>query len=107
MSENRVQRRIFRPRRGEEGRSCRRLHSGELQNLYDSPDIIRMIKSRRTRWTGECSTRGKCENAYKIFVGNLKGGDHSEDVGVDGKIILKCILGKWVGNCGLVDSDSG
>jgi hypothetical protein len=46
---------------------------------------------------GACSMRGRDENAYKILVVNLNGGLHSEDIGVDGKIILECIVGKLGG----------
>jgi hypothetical protein len=50
--ENRVLRRISEPKR-EEGMGCwRRLYNGELRNLYTSPDIIRVIKSRRMKWMG-------------------------------------------------------
>jgi hypothetical protein len=50
VSENRVLRRIFGPKRDEVTEEWRKLHSGELHNLYTSPDIIRQTKSRRTRW---------------------------------------------------------
>jgi hypothetical protein len=50
--ENRVLRRIFGPKRDEATGDCRKLHNEELQNLYSSPNIIRIIKSRRMRWTG-------------------------------------------------------
>jgi hypothetical protein len=49
VSENRVLRRIFGPEREEVAGGWRRLHNEELHNLYTSPDIIRVIKSRRTR----------------------------------------------------------
>jgi len=49
--ENRVLRRIFGPKR-QEVADWRRLHNEELRNLYDSPIIIRVIKSRRMRWAG-------------------------------------------------------
>jgi hypothetical protein len=48
--ENRLLRRIFGSKRDEVTRDCRRLHNEELRNLYSSPGIIRMIKSRRMRW---------------------------------------------------------
>jgi hypothetical protein len=48
--DNRVPRRIFGPMRDEVTGEWRKLHSGELHNLYSSPDIIRQIKSRRMRW---------------------------------------------------------
>jgi hypothetical protein len=50
--ENRVLRRIFGLRRDEMIESWRKLHKEELHNLYSSPSIIRMIKSRRMRWAG-------------------------------------------------------
>jgi hypothetical protein len=50
--ENRVLRRIFGPKRHEVKRGRGKLHNEELHKLYSSPSIIRMIKSRRMRWTG-------------------------------------------------------
>jgi hypothetical protein len=49
MSEDRVLRRISAPKKDEETGEWRKLYSGELHNLYSSPDIIRQIKSRRMR----------------------------------------------------------
>jgi hypothetical protein len=49
MFENRVLRRIFGPKRDEVTGGWRKLHNGELHNLYSSPNVIRMIKSRRMR----------------------------------------------------------
>ena len=60
--ENMVFRRIFGPRRDEVMGEWRRLHNGELNNLYSSPNIVRMIKSRGMRWAGHvarmCEERG-------------------------------------------------
>jgi hypothetical protein len=56
--ENRVLRRIFRPKRGEVMGGWRKLHNEEFHDLYSSPSIIRIIKSRRMRWAGQCSTNG-------------------------------------------------
>jgi hypothetical protein len=67
--ENRVLRRIFGPKIDELTGGWRKLHNEELHNLYSSPIIIRMIKSRRMRWTGyvaRIGTRG-------ILVGNPEG----------------------------------
>jgi hypothetical protein len=47
----------------------RKLHNEELHNLYSSPDIIRMIKSRRTRWAGHVTRMGQKRNVYRILVG--------------------------------------
>jgi hypothetical protein len=51
MFENRVLRRIFEPKRNEVTGGWRKLHN-EVHNLYSSPSIIRMLKSRRMRWAG-------------------------------------------------------
>jgi hypothetical protein len=48
----------------------RKLHNEELHNLYSSPSIIRMIKSRRMRWAGHVAQMGEKRNAYRILVGN-------------------------------------
>jgi hypothetical protein len=67
--ENRVLRRIFGPRRDEVTGDWKKLHNDELHNLYSSPNTIRMIKSRRMRWTGHVERMGEMRNAYRILVG--------------------------------------
>jgi hypothetical protein len=57
--ENRVLRRIFGPKRDEVTGDCRKLHNEEFHNLYSSPNIIRMIKSRRMRWAGHVARTGR------------------------------------------------
>jgi hypothetical protein len=64
-----VLRRIFGPKRDEVTGGWRKLHNEELHNLYSSPNIIRMIKSRRMRWVGNEARMGKKRTAYKILVG--------------------------------------
>jgi hypothetical protein len=55
-------------------RGCwRKLHIEELHNLYSSPRIIRMIKSRRMRWAGHVARMGEKKNAYRILVGKPEG----------------------------------
>ena len=57
--ENMVLRRIFGPRRDEVTGECRRLHNEELNDLYCSPNIVRVIKWRRMRWTGHVERMGE------------------------------------------------
>jgi hypothetical protein len=65
--ENRVLRRIFGPKRDKVTGDWRKLHNEELHNLYSSPDIIRMIKSRRMRWAGHVARMGMKKNACRIL----------------------------------------
>jgi hypothetical protein len=65
--ENRVLRRICGPKRDEVTGEWRKLHNEELRNLYSSPKIIRMIKSRRMRWAGHVARMGEKRNAYRIL----------------------------------------
>jgi hypothetical protein len=68
-----VLRRIFGPNRDEVTGGWRKLHSEELHNLYSSPSIIRMNKSRRMRWAGHVARIGEKMNAHRILVGNPEG----------------------------------
>jgi hypothetical protein len=74
--ENRVQKRIFGPKRDEVIGDRRKLHNEELHSLYSSPSTIRMIKSRRMRWTGHVARMGEKRNAYRIFMGKPQKIDH-------------------------------
>jgi hypothetical protein len=71
--ENRVLRRIFGPKRDEVIGEWRKLHNEELHDLYSSPSIFRIIKSRRIRWAGHVAGMGKKRNAYKLLVGKSTG----------------------------------
>jgi hypothetical protein len=71
--ENRVLRRMFRPKRDEVTGEWRKLHSGELHNLYKSPDIIRQIKSRRMRWAEHVARMGEGRNVYRVLVRKPEG----------------------------------
>jgi hypothetical protein len=66
--ENMVLRRIFGPKRDEVTGDWRRLHNEELNDLYSSPNIIRVIKSRRMRWAGHVARMGERRGAYRILV---------------------------------------
>jgi hypothetical protein len=64
--ENRVVRRIFRPKREEVAGGCRRVQNEELHNMYASPNIIRLIKSR-IRWADHIARMGEIRNTFKIL----------------------------------------
>jgi hypothetical protein len=71
---NRVLRRIFGPKRDEvTTEDWRKLHNEELHNLYSSPNIVVMIKSRRIRWVGYVGKMEEKRNAYTILVGKPEG----------------------------------
>jgi hypothetical protein len=69
MFENRVLRRIFGPKKDEVTGNWRKLHNEELHNLYSSPNIIRMIKSRGMNLVGYVAQIGEPRNVYRILVG--------------------------------------
>jgi hypothetical protein len=88
---------VFGPKRDEATGDWRRLHNEELNDLYSAPNIIRVIKSRRLRWAGHVARMGEERGAYRILVRRPEEGDHLGDPGVDMRIILKWIFGKWDG----------
>jgi hypothetical protein len=67
-----VLRRIFGPKREEDG-SWRKLHNDELQRLYSSLNIVRVIKSRRVRWAGHVARMGEGRGVYRVLVGRPEG----------------------------------
>jgi hypothetical protein len=71
--ENEVLRRRFGPKRDEVTGGWRKLHNEELPNLYSSPSIIRIIKSRRMRCIRACSPNGEKRNAYRLLAGKPEG----------------------------------
>jgi hypothetical protein len=70
--ENTVLRKIFGPKREEDG-SWRKLHNGELHDLYSSSNIVRVIKSRRMRWAGNVACMGEGRGVYRVLVGRPEG----------------------------------
>jgi hypothetical protein len=60
----------------------RRLHNEELYDLYFSPNIIRVIKSRRMMWAGHVARMGDRRGAYKVLMGRPEGKSYLEDLGV-------------------------
>jgi hypothetical protein len=67
--ENRVLRRIFGLKRDEATGECRKLHNGELHDLYTLPSTIRLIKWRRMRLAGHVVQMGEKRNAFRLLVG--------------------------------------
>jgi hypothetical protein len=71
--ENRVLRRIFGPKRDKVTGGWRNVHNEELFDLYSSPSIIRMIKSKRMMLAGNVARMGEKKNAYRLLVGKSEG----------------------------------
>jgi len=73
MFENMVLRRIFRPRRDEVTGEWRRFHNEEPNDLYSSPNIVRVINSRRMRWAGHVARMGEERGVYRVLVRKAEG----------------------------------
>jgi len=82
-------------RRDEVTGEWRRLHNEALNDLYSSPNIVWVIKSRRMRWVGHVARMGEERGVYRILVGKPEEKNHWGDLGVDGLIILGRISGRW------------
>ena len=93
LSENRVLRRIFVPKWDEVIREWKKLHNGELNDLYCSANIVRVI-IWRIKWVGHVARMGRGEVSTGVWWGILRDGDHLEDPDVDGRVILRFTL-KW------------
>jgi hypothetical protein len=73
MFESGVLRRIFGSKRDRVRGGWRKLHNEELHNLYSSPSIIRIMKSRRKKWAGHVARMGEKRNVHKLLVGKPEG----------------------------------
>jgi len=93
--ENRVLRRIFGPKRDEVTGEWRKVHNEELNDLYCSHSIVRVIKSGGMRWAGDVARMERVEVYTGFWWGNVRERDHLEDPGIVGRIILKWIFRKW------------
>ena len=67
--QNRVLRRVFGPKRDEVVGEWRKLHNDELNDLYCSPNIVRVIKSRSLRWAGHVARMGERSGVYRVYGG--------------------------------------
>jgi len=86
--ENRVLRGIFGAKRDEVTGEWRKLHNEELNYLYCSPDIVRVMTSRRMRWEGHVARMGRGEAYSGFWWGILRERDHLGYPGIDGRIII-------------------
>ena len=95
--ENRVLRRIFAPRRDEVTGEWRKLRIEELSDMYSSPNIVRVIKSRRMRRARHVARVGERRVVFRVSVGKPEGKRPFGRLDVDGRIILRWISRKWEG----------
>jgi hypothetical protein len=96
-----VLRRIFEPKRDSVAGEWKKLHNAERSDLFSSPNIIRVIISRRMKWAGHVSRTVEKRGTYRFWWGNLRERDRLEDPRVDGRLILRWIFRKWNGGRGL------
>ena len=98
--ENKVLRRIFEPRKDEVTGNWRRLQNDELNDLYSSPNIVRVIKSRRMRWAGHVARMGEEKGMYMV-LGKSEGG---RPLGRSGRRWVDNIrVDLWEVGCGCMD----
>ena len=95
MFKNRVLRRIFGPKRDEVKREWSKLYNEERNDLYSSPNIVQVIKSRKVRLAGHVAYMGEGRGMYSVLVGKAEGKNDWRDTGIDGRIILRWIFRRW------------
>jgi hypothetical protein len=96
--------RVFEPKRDELAGEWRNIHNEEIHDLYFSPTIARVIKSRIMKLVGASSAYRWRRGVFRFLVGKSKGNSHLVDPVVDGRIILRRNLRKlaewvWTGLC--------
>jgi len=84
---------VFGPRREEVIGQWRKPH--ELNDLYSSPNIVRVIKMRGIIWAGHVDRMLERRGIYRVLLGKPEVKRHLEDLGVDGRIILRLTFRKW------------
>jgi hypothetical protein len=102
-----VLRRIFGLKRDEVTGEWRKLHKEELHDLYSSPAIVRMIKSRRNRWAGHVAWMGEGRGVYRVLVGKPEGKRPLGRPRCRWEDNIRWIFRKWVWGYGLDSADSG
>jgi hypothetical protein len=102
-------RKILGPKRDEAAGQWRKLHNGELHNLFSSPDIIRQIKSRTMRWAGHVAHMGEGRNVYSVLMGKPEGKRPLERPRHSGRMGSKWTSGRLAGGggCGVDSPGSG
>jgi len=95
--ENKVLRRVYRPKRDEVTGEWRKLHNEELNDLYSISNIVPVVKSRRMRGAGHVARMGEDRGVHRVLVGKPEGKSHWGDQDVDGRIILRWIFRKLEG----------
>ena len=83
------------PKRDEVTGEWRKLHNEELNDLYCSPNIVQVIKSRRMRWAGHVARMGERRCVYRVLLGKPEGKRLLGRPGVDGRIILRWVFRMW------------
>ena len=71
------------------------MHNEELNDLYSSPNIVRVIKSRRMRWAGHVARMCEERGVYRVLLGKPEVRNYWGDLDVDEWIILGCISRSW------------
>ena len=99
--ESRVLRIIFGPRRDKVTRQWRKQHNEELNDLYCSHSIVRVIKSRRMRWAGHVAHMGEGRVVHRVLIGKPEGKRPLGRPRCRGGIILRWIFRKWEGVVGI------
>jgi hypothetical protein len=105
--ENTVLRRIFGPERDEVTGEWRKLHNEALLDMYSSPNIVRVIKSRKMRWAGHVARLGRGEACIGFWWVNLRERDYWGDPGIEGRVMLNRSAGNGMWGYGLDRAGSG
>jgi hypothetical protein len=96
--QNRVLRRILGPKRNKVTGEWRKLQNEELNDLYSSPSIVRVIESRRMRWVRHLASMTVRRGVHRVLVGKPEG---QRPLVRPRWIISRWIFWKWVGGYGL------